>query len=160
MFSVKATGIAEADTTFALFGATSEGKKDAFIRRCAEEFRDSAKVHFSPSWLADDFEPVEVGIEARQGGYAVYADGEEVAFIEFGAGVYYNGAESYKGHRPPEVARIGEYGQGKGKRNTWAYYDENRVLHFTHGNPPANAMYYALQDTISKLQTIAKEIFT
>lgn len=102
--------------------------------------------------------------------YTIIAAGQAVCFIEFGAGVYYNSA-GYPLAKPPGVVGIGEYGKGKGKQNTWAYYGENPgsngVLYqsakgsvvITHGNPAAMPMYYAGSEMKQKILSIAKEVF-
>lgn len=102
--------------------------------------------------------------------YTIIAAGQAVCFIEFGAGVYYNSA-GYPLQKPAGVVGIGEYGKGKGKQNTWAYYGENPgsngVLResakgsvvITHGNPAAMPMYYAGSEMKQKILSIAKEVF-
>lgn len=57
----------------------------------------------------------------------VYA-GRDVAFVEFGAGITYNGAA---GSSPNKFGSdlgftIGSYGKGHGKDESWMYYDEDR----------------------------------
>lgn len=102
---------------------------------------------------------IEVHAEPIDNGYAVIANGEKVCFVEFGAGVFYNGGgESYKGTRPEEIAGIGEYGLGKGKKNSWYFTDEFGVVHKTHGTPASNAMYFTSQDMREKVEEIARRI--
>ncbi len=160
MFQVQTKGLEDALGYIEVLGERLENKLDMLLKRLAEIGVDTAKVHFS-NWslyISND-SPVNVYAEEAEEGIAVIADGEKVAFIEFGAGVFYNGAESYLGVRPPNVAGIGEYGQKKGQRNTWAYYDSNNILTFTHGNPPANAMYFTSEEIIKSVDRIAKEVF-
>lgn len=163
MYNIKVEGLTKAVKDIRVQGELAEERKNLFLMRIADAFRVSARVHFnSMPWQfrMDNPSPIVVGVEREGDGYAVYAQGEQVAFIEFGAGVYYNGAESYLLPRPSEVAGIGEFGQGKGKQNTWGYYSENGNLQLTHGNPPANAMYYAAEDVRRQLEAIAKEVFS
>ena len=79
--------------------------------------------------------------------------------IEFGAGVYFNGPEPYPEPRPAGVSRIGEYGQGKGKQNTWGYYDDGGNLILTHGTPAAMPMYHAERTMEQEIKRIAREVF-
>ena len=140
----------------------SDERKELFLKKLADEFRVSLRVHFNSNWslYIDNPSPILVGVEREGDGYAVYAQGDQVAFIEFGAGVFYNGSgANYKLGRPPEISGIGEYGKGKGKQNTWGYYDDTGALHLTHGNPPANAFYHASVDTRRKIRDIAREVF-
>ena len=113
----------------------------------------------------------DVSVERTQdnaGGYTIIASGQAVAFIEFGAGVYYNSGE-YPLPKPEGIVGIGEYGKGKGKRQGWVYPEENgmgsngRVVKpgwvFTRGNPQAMPMYYASKEMQDKLLTVAREVF-
>lgn len=161
MFKVQTKGLEETLGYIDALANRADDRLDTLIKRLADIGVDTAKMHFS-NWslyISND-SPVNVYAESMKDGIAIVADGERVAFIEFGAGVYYNGAESYLGERPSNVAGIGEYGQGKGKQNTWAYYDANHVLTFTHGNPPANAMYFTSEEIIKNIDRIAKEVFS
>lgn len=85
----------------------------------------------------------------------IYAEGEAVAFIEFGSGDRY-------GHGHPQAGEFGmgpgTYPEGKGFWNNpkgW-WYGHN--LH-TYGNPPAQAMYQAVQTMTEQITMIAKEVF-
>ena len=108
-----------------------------------------------PQWLGDN-------------ALVISAQGQTITFIEFGAGVYYTEehpkANAFGMHR-------GEYGQGKGKQNTWGYYGEQGTngeylkttdkgdLFLTHGNPPSKAMYNAGKEMRLRMLEIAKEVF-
>ena len=140
----------------------ADERKELFLKKLSDAFRVSLRVSFNSNWslYIDNPSPITIGVEREGEGYAVYAQGDQVAFIEFGAGVFYNGSgANYKLGRPPEISGIGEYGQGKGKRNTWGYYDETGALHLTHGNPPANAFYHAAEATRRQIKDIAREVF-
>ena len=85
----------------------------------------------------------------------IYAEGEAVAFIEFGAG-------NTLGHGHPQA---GEFGMGPGTypsdKGLWNnpkgwWYGHSQ---HTYGNPPAMAMYQAVQAMTEKITTIAKEVF-
>lgn len=89
----------------------------------------------------------------------VCAEGAPVAFIEFGAGVFYNSDGSYPLKRPAGIAGIGGYGKGYGKRPAWGYYDESHVLNITRGTPAAMPMYYASRGMKDRIIGIAKEVF-
>lgn len=91
----------------------------------------------------------------------VLADGADAIFIEFGAGVYNNGAAGSSPH--PLGAQmgylIGEYGKGRGKRKAWAYYDENAEKVVTHGTPAAMPMYRGMQDALRVINELVREVF-
>lgn len=94
--------------------------------------------------------------------YTINADGENVCFVEFGAGVFYNsGGDPYHETRPEGIVGIGEYGNGNGKRPFWVfkapeYHDDN---YFTHGTPEQPAMYLASKAMKDVLWDMAREVF-
>lgn len=94
--------------------------------------------------------------------YTVNANGENVAFVEFGAGVFYNsGGDAYHTERPEGIVGIGEYGKGKGKREWWAfkapeYYGDS---YMTHGTPEQPGMYLASKAMRDAVEDIAIEVF-
>ena len=92
-------------------------------------------------------------------GYSIVAKGTQVCFIEFGAGVYYNGFEPHP-KRPAEVLPIGGYGKHKGSQEAWGYYSSDGELHITHGTPAAMPMYHASQKVEHELLSIAREVFS
>ena len=166
MFKVRVNGIdkaiAELDTT----KARMDAKLDEFMRRLAEIGLATASVGYSAfAWTEfKNGNPIEkkadisVTVEPIGNGYAVVAEGVEVMFVEFGAGVYYNGSESYPGERPEGVVGIGEYGKGHGKQDAWGYKDGDGVT-IARGNMPSAAMYYAKEDIRRDIERIAREVF-
>lgn len=85
----------------------------------------------------------------------IYADGKEVAFVEFGSGAKY-------GYGHPQAAELGvgpgTYPEGKGHwddPNGWWYGHGQH----SYGNPPAMAMCDAVQAITEQVTTIAKEVF-
>lgn len=118
-----------------------------------------AAARFSSAWY-DGLRPdVSIDVRPTQKGWVISASGEDVLFVEFGAGVYYNGPEPYPQPRPPEVAKIGEYGKGHGKRPSWGYYGEDGELHITHGTPAAMPMWWAAREIQQDLARLAREVF-
>lgn len=97
----------------------------------------------------------------------VLAQGQAVCFIEFGSGIYYE--QSYPMAVPAGISGIGQYGKGNGSRDYWFYTGnpgtngvpsrKNSKAIYTHGNPPAMAMYYARNAMIEKVTQIAREVF-
>lgn len=86
----------------------------------------------------------------------IYAEGESVAFIEFGSGAKY-------GYGHPQAGEFGvgpgTYPEGKGHWDDpkgW-YYDHGK---HSFGNPPAMAMYDAVQKMTEEITTIARRIFS
>ena len=88
--------------------------------------------------------------------------GKDVAFIEFGAGVHYNGSagSSPNPYGPPLGMIIGSYGKGHGLEDSWVYFDEaeNRFK-TSYGTEAAMPMYLADQEILKKFASVAKEVF-
>lgn len=87
--------------------------------------------------------------------------GEELLFIEFGAGVYYNGSV---GKSPNEKGKefgfvIGSYGKGYGSRKAWGYYDESGNLVITRGVKATMPVLEADKEIKRKVLSIAREVF-
>lgn len=85
----------------------------------------------------------------------IYAEGESVAFIEFGAGATY-------GYGHPLAGQFGvgpgTYPDGKGHWDNpkgWWYGSGQH----SYGNPPSAAMYRAVQEITENVTKIAREVF-
>ena len=91
----------------------------------------------------------------------ISVDGEDILFIEFGAGVYYNGAAGTSPHPKGEMFGfvIGGYGQGKGANKVWGYIGEDGELHLTHGVKATMPMYSAIMEITRLAPIICKEVF-
>ena len=159
MWQVQCEGLASTIGYFEAYQNRIEDKLDIFIRTLADIGIDAAKTQFNSFNFIDNPKPVDVHAEPTEKGIAVVASGEQVAFIEFGTGVFYNGSESYAGVRPPNVLGIGEFGHGWGKRNAWHYKDANGEDRITRGNPPSNSMWYASETILKVVEDIAKVVF-
>lgn len=143
-------------------------KCEQLRRMVAERIRWSAQNGFSNAIVSDTFggteaPPADVKVSVEDGEHltVVFAEGEEAVFIEFGAGVYHNGAAGSSPH-PWGAERgylIGEYGQGKGKRKGWAFRTSGGEVVKTHGTPAAMPMYRGLQEAIQAMDSMIGEVF-
>ena len=140
------------------FRDSLEQKKDKLLEELANIGVKEASVRFTTA-MYDGVNDSSVTLETTTGGYAIVAEGHAVAFIEFGAGVYYNTGDPYPNPRPEGVVGIGEYGKGYGKRQAWGFRDDSGELIITRGNPAAMPMWYASEEMRSKIQKIAQEVF-
>lgn len=147
-----------------------QAKANELARRLAEVGAETAQTLFYSAQY-DGTNDVTVRSEAAPGGYRVVAEGEAVAFIEFGSGVLQPPYPSDAAITHPR----GSYGQGKGANpNGWVYvgdpgtdgiqmYGRKGVpkegVYRTKGNPPAAAMYYAVKAMRDAAPSIAKEVF-
>lgn len=112
----------------------------------------------------ETFEPFdfEVTFDVLEKTAVITARGEKIAFIEFGAGKYYNTMQGqYPKPLPSGIVGIGQYGKGHGKRDAWGYYEngDKSKLVITHGNPPAKAFWEAELEIKEKVGEIAREVF-
>ena len=103
---------------------------------------------------------VNVSITNKNTVSVVIANGEDAVWVEFGAGVYHNGASGSSPHpKGGELGfTIGGYGKGKGKRETWGYYDNGNLV-LTHGTPASMPMAKAVTTICNDIVQIAKEVF-
>lgn len=97
-------------------------------------------------------------------GYAhadLIVEGKELLFIEFGAGVYYNGSVGSSPHPKGEEFGflIGSYGQGHGAQKVWGYYDDSGELILTHGTRATMPMYNAFLKMYEEAPKIVKRVF-
>ena len=139
--------------------------KQAFLKRekdllegLAEIGLKEASVRFTTA-MYDGTNDVSVHLDATNNGYVIVADGQAVAFIEFGAGVYHNTSEPYPNPRPSGIVGIGEYGKGMGKRKAWGYKNENDEVVITRGNPAAMPMWYASEEIKNSVLKVVREVF-
>lgn len=140
------------------YKAWVERKTQELTAKLVELGTQEAKVRFSGAQY-DGNNDASVSVEPIPGGYKIVATGGSVFFIEFGAGVFYNGSEPYPEPRPPGVVGIGEYGKGFGKRKAWGFYDERGELVITHGTPAAMPMLHAGRTMRQNVEKIAREVF-
>ena len=144
-----------------------ESKAAELQERVATLIANSAMTVYNNS-IADDLMDesmvtgnVAVYIENDGNVTLVIADGEDAIFMEFGAGVFYNGPV---GSSPnPWGAEfgytIGSYGKGNGAKQVWGFKDANGDLHLTHGVPASMPLYKAVQSVSRDIVQIAREVF-
>lgn len=141
-------------------------KSELLQKRVAEYIQKVAQNWFNGAVVDDiltgdtKIADVKVTIDERGDATVVVASGEDAVWVEFGAGVYYNGGAGSSPHpRGSELGMlIGEYGAGKGKRKVWGYYDGDELV-LTHGTPATMPMEKAFLSAYIDLYTIAKEVF-
>lgn len=90
-------------------------------------------------------------------GNKVYIDGAEVAFIEFGAGIYHNGAGQ---SNPLSQAvqfdtSIGSYGKGQGNKKYW-FVAHNLI---SCGTPEYMPIYRAILAIQPQIPTMIRQVF-
>lgn len=140
-------------------------KTDLLRNKIAERLAEQAQQGFRGA-IVDDLvqgvprcAQVEVTVDKRGAVTAVIADGQDAVWVEFGAGVYHNGAAGSSPH--PAGAElgftIGSFGT-HGKSPAWGFYDKDG-LHITHGTPAKMPMALAVDAVCSDIAAIAREVF-
>lgn len=136
-------------------------KVSIFVQKLAEigiETIDANKYSIGSSDFSD-LHPYYVHVEPNK--VTLVLSGKDVAFIEFGAGVYYN---TPVGTSPNPLGQklgltIGSYGLGKGRYNLWFYKNESGEIVSTHGTKAAMPMSKAEEEIIKRFVSVAKEVF-
>lgn len=88
-------------------------------------------------------------------------EGVDLLFIEFGAGIYYNGSAGTSLHPKGEEFgyTIGSYGKGKGKNDFWFYYADTGEAVMSRGTESTMPVYKASVEIIQNIRRIAREVF-
>lgn len=140
-------------------------KTSLFVQRLAEVGIVTIDKH-KYSQGTSDFNDLRTYVWLEeQGDWAratLVLSGKDVAFIEFGAGVHYNGSvgQSPNPFGQQHGMTIGSYGKGQGAKDSWVFFDEELGrFRSSHGTKAAMPMYYADKEIIDQVQTIAREVF-
>ena len=152
------------------YEAMREREMTTFLDRLRQVGQAEATKRFAEAQY-DGTNDVVVTAERTERGWRIIAQGEAVAFIEFGSGVF---QPPYPSDALVQHER-GVYGRGQGaNENGWIYegdmgtggvqmYNRNGEpkpgVYRTKGNPPAMAMYYAVRAMRDAAPRIAKEVF-
>lgn len=133
-------------------------EKEAELRlRLATLGATVASIQFSRA-IYNGTNDVSVRVDNTGSVAVIYAEGQSVAFIEFGSGAKYG-----SGH-----PQAGEFGVGPGTYSNGpegkGHWDDPKGWWYGHGqhsygNPPAMAMYEAVQRITEEVTTIAREVF-
>ena len=89
-------------------------------------------------------------------GNRVYIKGEEIAFVEFGAGIYHNaGTNNPLSEKVQFDTAIGSYGKGQGNKNYW-FVAHNLI---SRGTPAYMPIYNAIESLRPMIPTIVRQVF-
>lgn len=130
-------------------------KKEAELRsKLAMRGATVASIQFARA-IYNGSNDISVRVDNTGSVAVIYAEGQSVAFIEFGAGATY-------GYGHPQAGEFGvgpgTYPDGKGhwdNPNGWWYGSGQH----SYGNPPAMAMWTAVQEITENVTEIAREVF-
>lgn len=160
-------GIGSAIREIRAYKLDFEQKVEAFQKRVAERIEAEALSNFAGAVCNDivggGVRTASVGVSIQHDGAVslIIASGSDAVFCEFGAGVYHNGAVGSSPHpKGSELGMtIGSYGQGRGARRVWGYYEDSQLV-LTRGTPASMPMYNALKAVCDEILTIAQEVFS
>lgn len=140
------------------YSAWVQSKEAELRSRLAMLGATVASIQFSRA-IYNGTNDISVRVDDTGSVAVIYAEGESVAFIEFGSGIKY-------GYGHPLA---GEFGFGPG---TWSDGDEGKGHwdnehgwwygsgQHSYGNPPAMAMYSAVKEITENVTRIAREVFS
>lgn len=139
-------------------------KNDLFVKRLAElgipvidkrinqAQGDSDKSHYTH---------IEINSFEGYSQAKLIVEGKDLLFLEFGAGVHYNGSAGSSPH--PLGGQfgytIGSYGKGQGKNDSWVYYSDSGEWVRSHGTEATMPMYNASLEIIRQIEQVAREVF-
>lgn len=168
--SLDVASLREAEEAIRKYATSLDAKNTEFLNVAAEKLKEDAQRGFSDAITdvvteasgngMDYGSDVKVGILSggKPNEKLVIASGSQLAFIEFGAGVHFNGAEGSKPHPKAddvEAVGIGEYGKGYGTQDKWYIGAKT----WTYGTPMQAPMWQATINLESELIEIARSIF-
>ena len=163
--TIRINGISEATIEAAAkelrrYAEWIERKESELRSRLASLGATVASIQFSRA-IYNGVNDVSVRVDDTGSVAVIYAEGESVAFIEFGSGEKY-------GYGHPNAAEHG-YGpgtwsdgpEGKGhwdNPNGW-WLPKDKGGGHSYGNPPAMAMASAVNAMVEEITSIAREVF-
>ena len=175
MFNIKITGIESAIQKLEAYNKFIIDRTQKVAEQLMQAGYEVASIGFSNARYAGTND-VEVDLPVWEGETLVLrANGNAVAFIEFGTGKgYYEDYPNQEAYSKLGMSQRGEYGKKKGAHPPWRYIGDAGNLGVvlkhksngtdvvqTYGNPPARAMYQATITVADKEKAleIAKEVF-
>lgn len=126
---------------------------ESICKKIAERTQQLAQQYFNEAWVNDMGRGertevnVTVTVEKTDKGYKVVAHGKEAVFVEFGAGVHFNGNAGTSPH-PKGIElgfTIGDYGKHRGRNDSWRFTDEYGT-HSTRGTEAQMPLYRAFME--------------
>lgn len=103
---------------------------------------------------------VSVSVTKQGDVTVVIAEGEEVYFVEFGAGVYFNGPVGTSPHPyGSELGMtVGSYSKRNPEKLVWGFTKDG-TKYVTRGTPASQPMYNAMKYVCDEIDRIAREVF-
>lgn len=139
-------------------------KNDEFVKRLAELGMPVINQNISAA-AGDSDKSHNTYIKVNSfGDYSqatLIVEGRDILFIEFGAGVHFNGSAGSSPHPKGQEFgyTIGSYGKGHGKNDFWYYYADTGEAVRSYGTEATMPVYRASVEIIQNIRKIAKEVF-
>lgn len=162
---LSAKGLQDAQDALAKYQAELQIKAEKFVSALGKKGLAVAEIRFTNAKYAGEND-VKCDIKEDGTKCTIIAEGNAVAFIEFGTGVTH---PPYGGTLPDDIGEHGTYGQGKGNRKGWFYYGEpgnagvpvadKPGLSYTSGNDAAMAMWGAVEEMAAQVESTWKEVW-
>lgn len=158
--TIKYTGLKEFKNYIDRYARELPNMTEQFLQNLAREgipvvdtnmmiaMGDSSPTH--TSWV----EVVNNGSTIKA---TLWVEGDDLAFIEFGAGIYYNNEDHPKASE--FGVGIGTYGKGQGLNYGWFYYDDMGNKKFSRGTEMTMPVFKASQEMERKFFEVAMQTF-
>lgn len=174
MFNIKITGIESAIERINGYKVFVVARTQRVAEKLMEAGYDVASIGFSKALYAGTNDVVVDSPVWKGETLVLRANGNAVAFIEFGSGKFYEDYPNQEAYSKLGMSQRGEFGKKKGAHPPWRYIGDAGNLGVvlkhksngtdvvqTYGNRPARAMYDATITVADKEKAleIAKEVF-
>lgn len=139
-------------------------KNDEFVRRLAELGIPVINQNISAA-AGDSDKSHNTYIKINSfGDYSqatLIVEGRDLLFIEFGAGVHFNGQAGSSPHPKGDEFgyTIGSYGKGQGKNDFWYYYADTGEAVKSYGTEATMPVYKSSVEIMQNIRRIAREVF-
>lgn len=160
---LSAKGISEIIDFLENYQKELDHKCEVFCKKLCElgiEVIDARIVGKGDSDTSHETE-VTIGKDGSYVNAKLTLSGEDILFIEFGAGVHYNGAAGTSPNpKGSELGyTIGSYGKGHGTQEFWYYKDDSGNYVRSYGTQATMPMYSASVEMIKQMKSVAREVF-
>lgn len=139
-----------------------ESKNQRLLHEVADAISGEASARFDAAQYDGNYSVVMKTEFYGDSRSYVVAEGDKVAFIEFGTGGKYpdihpNATEPWMEH---SSWSLGAYGKGHwDSPHGWFFESEDGKYEHTYGNPANMCLYYSVRSVERKIPDIAKEVF-
>lgn len=169
---LSASSVREAIQKIEAYQNSLEGKCQELIRRLSEIGVEVIKRQVTSAQTDDADKTYQVddsnwNNSKNRVELILKVSGDDLVFIEFGAGVHFNGPVGSSSSPVGEqlgftIGSYSDYGPGGksfGQFDEWYYTDESGTRHWTHGTQGTAPVYTASTEMRSRIAEVAMEVF-